>query len=74
MALHAGGEADVRQLAQLKILYNARGRKLEELTQQLTQARDEGDREIRILAHQAALKEGGSSAAGDGRLICLVVT
>ena len=41
------GSAEQRQMAQLQILYKARGRKLEELTNDLHILKDDSSREIR---------------------------
>ena len=46
------------QVEQLQILYAARGRKLEELTEQLKTLKDNSDREIRILKHKLTLAQG----------------
>ena len=50
--------AENGRLGQLQILYNARGRKIEELDNQLKQLQDDSSREIRILKHKMALIEG----------------
>ena len=42
-----GDSAERRQMAQLQILYKARGRKLEELTNDLQILREDSSREIR---------------------------
>ena len=54
----SGGSPDSRRLTQLNILYNARGRKIEELDRELKKTKEESDREIRILKHKVALAEG----------------
>ena len=43
---------------QLQILYKARGRKVEELTQKLQNQEEEMAKEIRILKHQIAMMKG----------------
>ena len=53
----AGDTAESRQLAQLKILYDARGRRLEEIDKEYRVFKEETDREIRILKHRLALTE-----------------
>ena len=53
-----GGSPESRRLAQLQILYNARGRKIEELDRDLKEVQDDSDREIRILKHKLALAQG----------------
>ena len=52
------GAPESRRLAQLQILYNARGRKIEELDRELKSVKDDSDREIRILKHKMALLQG----------------
>lgn len=52
------GALDGRQLAQLQILYKARGNKLEEMTKDFDQYKAETSREIRILKHQISLAKG----------------
>ena len=54
----AGGSTDSRQLAQLQMLYDARGHRLEEMTAELKRVTEDGDREIRILHHKLGLKQG----------------
>ena len=53
--LSEGGAQDT---VQLQILYKARGRKIEELTQMLTNQEEEMTKEIRILNHQIAMMKG----------------
>ncbi|XP_048749329.2 centrosomal protein of 152 kDa-like isoform X2 [Ostrea edulis] len=52
------GAFDNRQLAQLQILYKARGSKLEEMTRDFEHYKQETSREIRILKHQISLTKG----------------
>lgn len=47
-----------RELTQLRILYDARGKKIEKMTREVEAMRQEGEREKRILSHQLALAEG----------------
>ncbi len=56
--LYAGGSPESRRLSQLQILYNARGRKIEELDRELKELQDDSDREIRIIKHKLVLTEG----------------
>ena len=56
--LSVDGTADKRQLSQLQILYDARGRQIEELTYTLQRQTDVGDKEIRILMHKLTLASG----------------
>ncbi len=49
--------AERRQMAQLQILYKARGRKLEELTNELHILKEDSGREIRMLKHQLNLTQ-----------------
>lgn len=51
-------EDAARDIVQLQILYKARGRKLEELTQMLKNQEEEMTKEIRILNHQNAMMKG----------------
>ena len=51
-------EDGARDIVQLQILYKARGRKLEELTQMLKNQEEEMTKEIRILNHQNAMMKG----------------
>lgn len=44
--------------SQLEILYRARGRKIEELSQQLEEKEEEFGKQIRMLNHQLALIKG----------------
>ena len=50
--------SDMGQLKQLRILYEARGKRLEELTQEYHVYKEESDREARILKHRLTLTEG----------------
>ncbi|XP_062579081.1 centrosomal protein of 152 kDa-like, partial [Saccostrea cucullata] len=52
------GAFDNRQFAQLQILYKARGSKLEEITRDFEQYKQETSREIRIYKHQISLAKG----------------
>jgi hypothetical protein len=56
--LSIGGAPDTRQLAQLQILYSARGRKLDEVTRSFEALKEETSREIRIMKHKMAQVEG----------------
>ncbi|KAJ8036612.1 hypothetical protein HOLleu_20634 [Holothuria leucospilota] len=56
--LHPGGTSSNQQLTQMQILYQARGRELEQLTGQLRILQEESAREKRILNHQLALAQG----------------
>ncbi|XP_071825621.1 uncharacterized protein [Apostichopus japonicus] len=56
--LHAGATSSGQQYAQMQILYQARGRELEQLTGQLRMLQEESAREKRILNHQLALAQG----------------
>lgn len=51
-------EDGTQDIVQLQILYKARGRKLEELTQMLKNQEEEMMKEIRILNHQNAMMKG----------------
>ena len=51
-------EDGARDIVQLQILYKARGRKLEEMTQMLKNQEEEMTKEIRILNHQNAMMKG----------------
>ena len=51
-------EDGARDIVQLQILYKARGRKLEELTQMLKTQEEEMTKEIRVLNHQNAMMKG----------------
>ena len=61
---HEGaGEARVMpppgsELAQLQVLHQARGRKLEELTKEMELKENDYEKQIRILNHQLALMKG----------------
>ena len=48
---------DQQQLAQLQILYKARGKKIEELTNKLEVSMGDAARELRILKHQLSVLE-----------------
>ena len=52
-----GGSPDNRRLGQLQVLYNARGRKIEELDRELKSVTESSEREIRILKHKLALSQ-----------------
>ncbi|XP_071488568.1 uncharacterized protein [Diadema antillarum] len=68
---HAG--SDGRDLVQLEILYNARGREIKDLTAQLKLLQEESARERRILNHQLAMlqdeKEGVGTSYQESRKI-----
>lgn len=51
-------EDGTQDIVQLQILYKARGRKLEELTQMLKNQEEEMTKEIRVLNHQNAMMKG----------------
>lgn len=51
-------EDGAQDIVQLQILYKARGRKLQELTQTLKNQEEEMTKEIRILNHQNAMMKG----------------
>ncbi|XP_060584200.1 golgin subfamily A member 4-like isoform X2 [Ruditapes philippinarum] len=62
------GNGENQQLAQLQILYKARGRKIEELTNEIEVVKSESGRELRILKHQLSVAKGekeGSSKSLD---------
>ncbi|XP_052786823.1 dystrophin-like isoform X2 [Mya arenaria] len=52
------GSGDNQQLAQLQILYKARGRKIEELTNEMEVLKSDTSREMRILKHQLSVAKG----------------
>ncbi|XP_045184514.2 trichohyalin-like isoform X1 [Mercenaria mercenaria] len=52
------GSGENQQLAQLQILYKARGRRIEELTNEIEVVKSESGREIRILKHQLSVSKG----------------
>ncbi|XP_033726371.1 nucleoprotein TPR-like [Pecten maximus] len=54
---------DPRQYSQLQVLYKARGRKLEEITNEYEILKQETGREIRILKHQVSVAKGEQEAA-----------
>jgi hypothetical protein len=47
----------------MRILYDARGKRIEELSSELEKVREDGDRDIRILKHKLTLSEGESFSA-----------
>ena len=47
-----------RELDQLKILYDARGKKMERLTKEIDKLEEDKGREKRILNHQLAMAKG----------------
>ncbi|XP_069102444.1 trichohyalin-like isoform X3 [Argopecten irradians] len=57
------GGLDPRQYSQLQVLYKARGRKLEEITNEYEILKQETGREIRILKHQVSVAKGEQEAA-----------
>ncbi|KAH3868060.1 hypothetical protein DPMN_031196 [Dreissena polymorpha] len=57
-SINPAGSGDSQQLAQLQILYKARGRKLEELTNEMEVLKGESGRELRILKHQLSVAKG----------------
>ncbi|XP_070536421.1 centrosomal protein of 152 kDa-like isoform X2 [Ptychodera flava] len=64
--LSTGGLGDAQQLAQIQILYKARGRRLEELTSEVEILKEEKGREIRILNHKLAVSEGERQGMASG--------
>ncbi|XP_067653234.1 centrosomal protein of 152 kDa-like [Haliotis asinina] len=64
-----GGE-DERQLGQLQILYNARGRQLEDLQSDLETLKQESGRENRILKHQLSLAQGAKEGLASSYRQC----
>ncbi|XP_064645190.1 centrosomal protein of 152 kDa-like [Lineus longissimus] len=56
--IEQGGAPDTRQLAQLQILYSARGRKLDEMTRNYEALKEEAARDTRIMKHKLAKIEG----------------
>ncbi|XP_038058353.1 centrosomal protein of 152 kDa-like isoform X2 [Patiria miniata] len=61
--LGVGGDEETRQMAQLQILYKARGRELDQLGNQLQVLKEESGRDKRILNHQLALAQGERAGA-----------
>ncbi|XP_022090704.1 centrosomal protein of 152 kDa-like [Acanthaster planci] len=61
--LGVGGDEETRQMAQLQILYKARGRELDQLRGQLQVLKEESAREKRIMNHQLALAQGERAGA-----------
>lgn len=60
---HAGSRG--RDVAQLEILYQARGREIQNLTSQLETLREEGARDKRILNHQLAMAQDERDGLGN---------
>ena len=58
ICLIQGGTADEQQLEQLKILYKARGSKVEDLVNEMDLLKQGMGREIRILKHQLSMAKG----------------
>lgn len=50
-----------KQYQQLQALYKARGRKLEEMTNDFDTFKEEKERELRILKHQLSIAQGKHS-------------
>ena len=46
-------------MTQLRILYEARGKRIEKLNREIESLKQESDREKRIMSHQLAMVEGG---------------
>lgn len=46
------------RLGQLQVLYNARGRKIEELDRELKEVQESSARDVRILKHKLSLLQG----------------
>ncbi|XP_014664790.1 PREDICTED: centrosomal protein of 152 kDa-like isoform X2 [Priapulus caudatus] len=55
--LDAGGGGDGSEVAQLRILYGARGRRIDELTRQYESLQEESAREVRLLRHKLTMAE-----------------
>lgn len=55
-----GGCGENQQLAQLQILYKARGRKIEELSNEIEVLKSDSGREMRILKHQLSVARGNN--------------
>ncbi len=58
MKVRLGGMTHEQQLAQLNILYEARGNRLKELQSELDIRSAESAKQARILQHQLSLAEG----------------
>lgn len=54
----AGESEEAQQLSQLRILYESRGRRLEDLTAELEAFRQESSKERRMLKHHLSLAQG----------------
>lgn len=54
----ASGSSSTVEMAQLKILHDARKRKLEELAKEMASKEKDYERQIRVLKHQLALAKG----------------
>jgi len=52
------GTGRTSNMAQLQILYQARGRKIEELSEKLNEREEELARQIRVLNHQLVMLKG----------------
>ena len=52
-------------MAQLQILYNARGKRIDEMTKELDSVKDDLSREIRLLKHELSLAKGKTSSVID---------
>ncbi|CAH1789680.1 unnamed protein product, partial [Owenia fusiformis] len=61
--IQQGRSTESDQLAQLQILYKARGREVERLKKELTTVTEDNEREIRTLKHRVALLEGERDGA-----------
>ena len=55
---YSGGSPDTRTLAQLRILYKAQARTIDELRDEIQTHQDEAARETRILNHKLTLLQG----------------
>ena len=49
---------DSREIVQLRILYDARGKRIDKLSREIEALKQDSDREKRILSHQLAMAEG----------------
>ena len=51
---------DSREVIQLRILYDARGKRIEKMTREIEALKQDTEREKRILSHQLAMAEGNA--------------
>lgn len=68
--IRIGGSSEQKGLAQLQILYKARGRKLDELTEELTSVKQDSAREIRLLQHKVSSTESECEAVTNNLKQC----